>query len=218
MDKVSDNFWVYFSYWWANKKVRRTLVGVGCVLLLACSWAVWDYLKLQKKYQSSAIFSNIVELSKNIDNVEKDQLLKDLESLVEKMERGTHNDVYAQYGVMLLTGKLLEMGKANEAEEKLRALLPYIEDEEILTLVHIILAKTLLEQEKTDEALNLLEETDSRSTGPIYYELKGDIQWSRNDFSKALESYRQAGSYYHNEVPVILLSKLQEVQSLQARK
>ncbi len=64
------------------------------------------------------------------------------------------------------------------------------------------LTQLLLDENKSEEAIHLLETTTAHSPSPVLYDLLGDAYTQTKDYAKAEEAYRKAVDLDPSELPI----------------
>jgi len=113
------------------------------------------------------------------------------------------NTPYAALTALLLARGTFDQGNLEATEKNLRTALSVAEPGAVQHIATVRLARVLASQNKTDEALKLL--NDAKSPGnykTLYEEAKGDIYVKRQDLEKARVAYALALKSAPEGVPV----------------
>ena len=103
---------------------------------------------------------------------------------------GQYSDTpYAAMAAMTMAKIKVDEGDLTTAKTHLRYALEHVEKEDIKHVVRLRLARVLLAEKNTDEALKVLNSTEHGTFKSSYEELKGDIYVATGQVDQARNSY-----------------------------
>jgi predicted negative regulator of RcsB-dependent stress response len=99
---------------------------------------------------------------------------------------------YAQQGRLLLAKAQVDAGKLDEAIAQLRAVADESKDEELAQIARLRVARLLIQQDKHDEALQLLNVDSAGAFTARVREIRGDALYAKGDRDGARAEYAAA--------------------------
>ena len=99
---------------------------------------------------------------------------------------------YAPLAAMALAKAKIADGDLAAAHEKLQWALDHAQQPEIQHTARLRLAKVLIAQGESTQAISLLDGADADNFRALYEEVKGDAYRATGDTAKAVQSYKQA--------------------------
>jgi predicted negative regulator of RcsB-dependent stress response len=120
---------------------------------------------------------------------------------------------YTQQGRLLLAKSHVEAGKLDEAIAQLRAVANESKDEELAQVARLRVARLLIQQDKHDEALQMLNTESAGAFSAQVREIRGDALYAKGDREGARAEYAAALADNANAQTdrALLEVKLQEV-------
>ncbi|MBE7375455.1 tetratricopeptide repeat protein [Pseudomonas lopnurensis] len=179
--------------WW-QRNGKPLLLGGVVALVVVFGWQFWQKHQLNQAQGASVVYQQL--LTAALDGAEVDAAeVSRLGNLLKKDFAGTH---YAQYGSLFVAKVAVESGRLDEAASELRAVVDKPADKTLDELARQRLARVLAAQDKTEEALKLLDGEADKAFVASREELRGDllVLLGREDeahaaYSKAKESLSQ---------------------------
>lgn len=170
--------------WW---KENGTAVAVGIVIGLSVVVGFWKWREYveNRAYEASDVYVQFTDALAE-KNQEK---TKDLYQTLTKDYSGTS---YAVFAAMYMAKQAIEGNELDKAEHDLKWALEHSSKDAIAHLVRVRLARTLLAQNKPDEALTLIQALKPSSFDAEYNEIKGDIYRAKGNVSEARKAYEAA--------------------------
>ena len=175
--------------WWKKNGVS-TLGSIAVAVALVFGWQAWQKSQLQDAGNASALYQEMMIADQKVaDNAVN---LANVHHLADQLKTEYSNSVYADYASLLLVKHAVESGDLERAETELSTLLDDGSIEEIEQLAQLRLARVLFAQDKTEEALGLLNSDKAGSFAALYEETKGDIYVSTGEQQQALDAFEKA--------------------------
>ncbi|QTF55870.1 YfgM family protein [Stutzerimonas frequens] len=179
--------------WW-QRNGKPLMLGAVIALVLVFGWQFWQKHQINQAQSASVLYQQLLTAALESGEVDAAEVSR-LGNLLKKDFAGTH---YAQYGSLFIAKVAVEAGRLDEAASELRAILDKPADKTLDELARQRLARVLAAQDKTGEALKLLDGEADKAFAASREELKGDllVQLGRDDeahaaYSKAKESLSQ---------------------------
>lgn len=188
--------------WW---ETYGTLVIVVVATLIASMAGVkaWNYYQQQQIEQAAELYSSLLQIEPSGDP-------KKIGDAAHLLMEGFPGSGYASRAALISARASLEEGDVQNAKSRLQWTLDNTKEDELKDLVRLRLAGILLDEQKYDDALRLLDSKHGDSFDGLYADLKGDVliaagkvAEARAAYHKALDRMGKKGTY-HNIVQMKL--------------
>ena len=188
--------------WW---ETYGTLVIVVVATLIASMAGVkaWNYYQQQQIEQAAELYSSLLQIEPSGDP-------KKIGDAAHLLMEGFPGSGYASRAALISARASLEGGDVQNAKSRLQWTLDNTKEDELKDLVRLRLAGILLDEQKYDDALRLLDSKHGDSFDGLYADLKGDVliaagkvAEARAAYHKALDRMGKKGTY-HNIVQMKL--------------
>lgn len=185
--------------WW---KENGTSLVIGVVVALGAvfAWNGYESSVKQEKTEASLMFQQLIEVATQNNIVEADDA-NTVSYLAQEIKTKFDTSEYAIYAAMFIAKESVKEGNLEAAKTELNWILSHSEDSRIKHIATARLARILASEDKTDEALALLNATDSEFEA-AYLEIVGDINQRTGDKEQALVSYKKAYSLVKDKAQV----------------
>ncbi|GHD47726.1 Putative negative regulator of RcsB-dependent stress response [Marinobacter persicus] len=174
--------------WW-KRNGSSLLIGIGAALAIVFGWQGWQNHQAQQRAEAAKEFANLLNAASAGDDQET-------VSFVAQTLRNDYTDsAYAIYGNLVLARQQMMVSDDPEAAiESLDWALSQASDYPALTnVIRNRLARAQLAAGNHDAALATVDQAGaSDAFGPIFSELRGDIQLAKGDRDAARQAYLQA--------------------------
>jgi predicted negative regulator of RcsB-dependent stress response len=170
--------------WW--KENGRSIV-IGLIIGLAAigGYRYWtNYVQTQSE-QASVLYANVMDAAAEKNT---EVALTAGKEVIEKYS----STPYAPLTALILGRLAVDNKDFASAEAQLIWVVEHASDEGIQYLARIRLSRVLAAQNKTDEALAMIANTNVSGFNVLLSELRGDIYLQQNNKSKAADEYRKA--------------------------
>ena len=169
--------------WW-NKNGKAVIFGVIAAIVAAVSVQSWMASEKVHIETASAEYAQLLQYLET----DKDKAIGVAERIVSDYEDTT----YASLAAMLQARMATEKNDWNKASISLNWVMENADDDGLRHIARLRLSRVLLQQDKVDAALALLEGIEQGAFVADYEELLGDIYLSKGDKDKARAAYAKA--------------------------
>lgn len=145
----------------------------------------WKIYQHQQRTQAADLYVLLQQVQ------ESDDAAKINDAAYLLME-GYPSSGYAPRAAMIAARANVDAGNIKAAKENLQWVLDNAREEELKDLVRLRLAGLLLDEEKYDEALKLLDTRHGDAFAGLYADLKGDINAAADRIAEAQQAYQTA--------------------------
>ena len=172
--------------WW-KENASHVIVGVCVVLIAIGGWRYWQ----GQQHSSSIHASTLLDLAVDGLSDNNDQQVSDAagQVLSEFSDTG-----YSPFAALTLAKSKHAAGDFVSAQTYLQWALDNTDDDALQHVARVRLAAVLWEQDKADEALQLINGVDQGKFVASYEDLRGDILASQGKASEAIKAYEIAMS------------------------
>lgn len=171
--------------WWRQNGLALIL-GVGAGLGGILAWQGWH---MYVDRQGLAAAGHYAELQAALD---RDQLGEPVEKAISALRADYPGTPYAAQGAMLYARALVDAERYDEAMAQLRWVVDYGDQAGLRHVARVRLARLLWAQDKTEQALGLLEHNPPDAFVSLYQELAGDIHAASGNRAAAQTAYGNA--------------------------
>lgn len=184
--KTEDEQVEALKRWWA-KNGMSVIIGALVVVLAIAGWRYWQAEKNATHIQASTLIEHATEAMARGD----EQAVSDAAGQVLSSFSDTS---YAPMAALLLAKSKYEGGDVTSAQTYLQWALDNTKDNALKHVARLRLASVLWDQDKTDEALQLINSVEHGKFVAGYEELRGDILASQGKNESAIQAYELAVS------------------------
>ncbi len=170
--------------WW-RENWRWIVSGIAIGLALLGGWKFWQQTQLHHAEEASALYLDLTKAAQRNDAAKVEQLTRELQ---EKYAASP----YAQQANLALAKIRVEAGKWDEAAASLRDVVDHAKDPGLAQIGKLRLARVLIQQNKNDDALALLDPVKAVAFAAEVHELRGDALYAKGDVKGARGEYQQA--------------------------
>jgi len=103
---------------------------------------------------------------------------------------------YADQAHLLVAQRAVQTGKLDQATSELRVVMDSAHDEQLRSIARLRLARVLIQQQKADDALQILNIDKAGAYAAQTHEVRGDALYSKNDRNGARAEYQAALDEY----------------------
>ncbi len=194
-----------FKTWW-RENWAWVLSGIAVGLCLLGGWQYYQRFKVQRAETAAEMLDQFANAQVS-DKVRAETLFKDLTDKYAATP-------YATQAQLLHAQNAVSNNDFATAETALRAVMAGSKDPELAQVAKLRLARVLIEQGKTDEALTLLDVAKAGAFAAQMHEIRGDALYARNDATGARGEYEAALAAYKSDTGAdvsLLELKLQDL-------
>ena len=157
--------------WW-QRNGKPLLTGSALALVVVFGWQGWQKYQTNQFAGASQVYQQLLETALNPSGQPDAAKVAELANRLKSDFADSH---YAQYGSLFVAKVAVESGKLEDAAAELQAIVDKPLDATLGELARQRLARVLVAQEKTEEALKLLEGEVDQAYLASREELKGDL-------------------------------------------
>jgi len=191
--------------WWRENwawVVSGIVLGIG----LLSGWSYYQRSTTQKSESAAAALDEFANVQAN-DKAKADTLFKQL-------TEDYKSTPYAMQAQLLQAQQAVEANDLPRAEAALRIVMGDSKDPELAQIAKSRLARVLIEEGKSDEALALLDVAKAGAFAAQFHEVRGDALYAKHDLAGARGEYEAALAAYKADGQAdtsLLEYKLQDV-------
>lgn len=170
--------------WW-RENWSWIVGGVVLGLALLAGYQYWKTHSANQAIAASTLYEDVRDaLNRNeLDTANR---------LLGTLAADHKSSPYTQQSRMLLAKQHIDAGEYDAALALLRAVVKDSDDDEMAWVARLRMARVLIQQDKHDEALNLLDPRKAGAFGPQVREIRGDAQVAKGNFEAARAEYAAA--------------------------
>ncbi|HTT05327.1 MAG TPA: tetratricopeptide repeat protein [Steroidobacteraceae bacterium] len=170
---------------WLRESGPAMLAAVLVVLLGYGGWRYWQNRKTNIALAAEARYQQVLSAldqgNLTLGSTLADRLIQDYP-----------NTPYAAQADLMAARVAVQNDQLPDAAKRLRHVLDTTKDSDLKLLVRLRLARVLLGENQPDEALKLIDGTQSGAFASRYAEVRGDALLAKGDRAGALQAYRSA--------------------------
>ena len=170
--------------WW-RENWSFVLSGVVLGLALLFGWRWWDARQVQQGETAAVAYRDFLAALDGGDRAAA-------EALESELERRFSGSPYVDQGHLAFARALVDLRDFDAAAARLRTVMEESEDDELRSVARTRLARVLIEQQKYDEALGLLDPARAGAFAALHHVLRGDAFAAKGDAAAALTEYEAA--------------------------
>ncbi len=174
----------YIRDWWRDNRMYIFIFGFVVIGSVAGT-NTWKASVLNEQIAASSLYESLaVEISEN--NLESGELI------AEEIYSEYSESIYADQARLAMAYFYMSQSRDEDAADELRELIESSENNEIILIANMRLAKILLYQSKYQEVLDFLEGNLGHAFETKYSELIGDAYLGLEDYENAEFAYMNA--------------------------
>lgn len=177
--------------WWS----QNWLWIFGGIALGLAALAGWQYWQNQKLSASEAAAAGYREVIDALGREDRPQAV----AAAEKLRKEHPKAPYADQADLALARIAVQRLEYDEAARLLRGVTDASKDAELRKIARTRLARVLIEENKPDEALALLDVSQSDAFAAIYHDVRGDALAAKGDTAAARAEYESALNFADDE-------------------
>ena len=174
----------YIRDWWRDNRMYIFIFGFVVIGSVAGT-NTWKTSVINEQIAASSLYESLaVEISEN--NLESGELI------AEEIYSEYSESIYADQARLAMAYFYMSQSRDEDAADELRGLIESSENNEMILIANMRLAKILLYQSKYQEVLDLLEGNLGHAFETKYSELIGDAYLGLEDYENAEFAYMNA--------------------------
>jgi predicted negative regulator of RcsB-dependent stress response len=184
--------------WW-QRNGKPLVTGGLLALVVVLGWQAWTRYESNQSQGASMLYQQLLETALTPSGQADTARVADIANKLKSEFGGT---AYAQYGSLFVAKVAVDNGKLDDAAAELKLVTDKPASDTLGEIARQRLARVLAAQNKTDDALKLLEGDADKAYLASREELKGDllVQLGRTDEAHA--AYQKAKSALSEEAAV----------------
>jgi predicted negative regulator of RcsB-dependent stress response len=198
VSRTEDEELAVMKDWW-QRNGKPLLTGGLLALVIVLGWQAWSRYQSNQSQGASALYQQLLETALTPSGQADTARVADIANKLKSEFGGT---AYAQYGSLFVAKVAVDTGKLDDAAAELKLVTDKPASDTLGEIARQRLARVLAAQNKTEDALKLLEGDADKAFLASREELKGDllVQLGRTDDAHA--AYQKAKSALSEEAAV----------------
>ncbi|WP_341522880.1 tetratricopeptide repeat protein [Pseudomonas sp. G.S.17] len=198
MSRTEDEELAVMKDWW-QRNGKPLLTGGLLALVIVLGWQAWSRYESNQSQGASALYQQLLETALTPSGQADIARVADIANKLKSEFGGT---AYAQYGSLFVAKVAVDNAKLDDAVAELKLVTDKPASDTLGEIARQRLARVLAAQNKTEDALKLLEGDADKAFLASREELKGDllVQLGRTDAAHA--AYQKAKSALSEEAAV----------------
>ena len=177
--------------WWSENG-KSLLVSV---IVIAGGWFGWNSWQANQQSTGEAasyIFSQLAEKAAQPVAAQTEADRAEMQALADQLKKDYSSTTYAQFGALFSARFAADAGNFDAAAEELKALIATADEGPVKYTAQARLANVLIQLEKFDEALALVNTVPADAYAPQFEEAKGDALFRKGEQAEARAAYNRA--------------------------
>ncbi|WP_417661257.1 tetratricopeptide repeat protein [Pseudomonas sp.] len=184
--------------WWQSNG-KPLMAGCALALIAVLGWQGWQKYQANQSQGASVLYQQLLETALDPSGKPDTGKVAEIAGKLSSEYDGTY---YAQYGSLFVAKVAVEAGELNDAAAQLQAVVDKPADATLEELARQRLARVLAAQDKTEEALKLLDGDADKAFLASREELKGDLLVKLGRADDAHAAYQKAKSALSEDAAV----------------
>jgi predicted negative regulator of RcsB-dependent stress response len=194
--------------WWKENGIAVVIgIVIGVALIVGVRYW-WTYQKHHAQ-EASQIYSQLLQAQTQGNN---DQM----QAPLTRLKQDYDDTPYATLGSFLVASEQIKTGGIDKAISEYRWALDHAPHEALTHLARVRLGRLLVDSQRYDEALTLLDDQDDPAFKARYEELRGDVYQAKGEIQKARTAYQTAldsATGKHQQILQMKLHSLVQTQT-----
>ncbi|WP_233281972.1 YfgM family protein [Pseudomonas mangiferae] len=191
--RTEDEELALIKDWW-QRNGKPLLAGGVLALVVVFGWQAWQKYQLNQKQNASVLYQELLQSSLTPEGQPDSAKIADLSG---KLKSEYPGSAYTQFGGLFVAKVAVEAGRLDDAAAELKAIVDKPANPTLGEVARQRLARVLAAQNKTEDALKLIDGDSDKAFLASREELRGDllVQLGRADDARgAYEKARNAMS------------------------
>lgn len=188
--------WEAIKTWW-KENWRLIISTVVVVSIVMVGFRYWQSTQRTESEQASLLYEQLLNnaFSSNPSDIT-------LATLANKLQENYSKTPYASNAALFQAKAAIDKGQLDVAKERLTWVIDHAKISDLRQIARLRLARILLAQKQSDQALDKLSEVEDESYLPAINLVKGDIYLDKNDKSEAKKAYQEAAKAFLPVEPI----------------
>ncbi len=170
--------------WWKENGVSAIVglvVGIGGIV----GWRSWEGYQESRAINASFAYQQVVDIMAGGDQAQAQRIGEQL--IAERPD-----SAYSAMTALLFAKVSMAEGDLGEARQFLQWVVAHTNVEEVKQIARLRMTRLFLQENRLDEAMGLILNSDSGDFGAAFEEIRGDILIKQGDIAGARSAYTQA--------------------------
>ncbi|MDY7563628.1 tetratricopeptide repeat protein [Pseudomonas sp. RTC3] len=198
MSRTEDEELAVMKDWW-QRNGKPLVTGGLLALIVVFGWQAWHRYQGNQSQGASMLYQQLLETALTPSGQPDTARVADIAG---KLKSEFGGSAYAQYGSLFVAKVAVDTGKLDDAAAELNAITAKPFNDTLGEIARQRLARVLAAQNKTDEALKLLDGDADKAFLASREELKGDLLVQLGRADEAHAAYQKAKSALSEEAAV----------------
>jgi predicted negative regulator of RcsB-dependent stress response len=176
---------------WFSENWLWMAAGVVIALLGLAGWQRYQAYKADRAANASQLLEQMTTTAATDDSKAS--------SLLKQLSTDYASTPYADQAHLLVAQRDVQSGKFEQAATELRVVMESGHDEQLRSIARLRLVRVLIQLQKLDEALQLLNPDKAGAFAGASHELRGDVFFAKGDRKSARAEYQAALDAYKTE-------------------
>lgn len=198
MSRTEDEEMAVMKDWW-QRNGKPLVTGGLLALIVVFGWQAWHRYQGNQTQGASMLYQQLLETALTPSGQPDAARVADIAG---KLKSEFGGSAYAQYGSLFVAKVAVDTGKLDDAAAELKAITAKPSSDMLGEIARQRLARVLAAQNKTDEALKLLDGDADKAFLASREELKGDLLVQLGRADEAHAAYQKAKSALSEEAAV----------------
>lgn len=198
MSRTEDEEMAVMKDWW-QRNGKPLVTGGLLALIVVFGWQAWHRYQGNQSQGASMLYQQLLETALTPSGQPDTARVADIAG---KLKSEFGGSAYAQYGSLFVAKVAVDTGKLDDAAAELKAITAKPSSDMLGEIARQRLARVLAAQNKTDEALKLLDGDADKAFLSSREELKGDLLVQLGRADEAHAAYQKAKSALSEEAAV----------------
>jgi predicted negative regulator of RcsB-dependent stress response len=188
---------------WFSENGTFLVVGIVVVLAVVFGYRTWETQTREAAEAASVKYEELV-VAVTVSPLEElsEENLSTGQFIAEELKQDYSGTTYAHFAAMHIAKIHVQGGDLDAALKELEWVLANDPDEKIKAIANIRVARVLHGQAKDEDALAVLDKTNSAGHEASYDELRGDVLLAMGKPDEAREAYQRAVNAQINKRPM----------------
>ncbi|MCA6064502.1 YfgM family protein [Thalassolituus marinus] len=177
--------------WW-DENGKSLLVSVVIVAGGWFGWNTWQTQQQEAGEAASYLYTQLVDQASQPAAQQTEATRTEMQAMAEQLKSDYKGSTYAEFGSLFLARFAADAGDFDAAAAELKALIAEADEGPIKYTAQARLANVLIQQEKLDEALALVNTVPAEAYAVQFEEAKGDALFRKGELADARSAYQRA--------------------------
>lgn len=183
--------------WW-RESGRGIFTAAVLVLAVWFGWTNWKDAQAEKAEAASLVFSQLVDAAAQPATAQTEELKARMHTLATSLKDNYGSTTYAEFASLFLARFAADAGDFDAAVTELQGLVDRASKGPVKYTAQVRLAQLLIQQEKFDEALALVNNVPDAAYTVQYEETRGDALFRKGELAEARAAYVRAQAAAQN--------------------